>query len=100
MGLSRAVFKSREGEDRVTAMGYLRPTLSVARPASVSSVHAAFVWELRCLYSDRLGFPCVRVGNTKRFLCVVYCIFTPSFLKLMKSWALGWFTDLLARTTL
>lgn len=67
---------------------------------SVSSVRAAFVSELRCLYSERLGFPYVRVGNTKRFLCVVYCIFTPSFLKLTKSWALGWFTDLLARTTL
>lgn len=89
LGLSRAVFKLREGKDRVTAMGYLRPTLSVASSASVSSVRAAFVSELRCLYSKRLGFPCVRVGNTERFLHVVDCIFTPSFLKLTEILGLG-----------
>lgn len=92
MGLSRAVLEWREGKDRVTARGHLRPMLSVASFASVSSLCATFVSELRCLYGKRLDFLRVRVRNIERFLFVclfVLCcrlyIFTPSFLKLGKS---------------
>lgn len=88
MGLSRAVFKWREGEDRVTAMDTYDPLYQWPAPL-LFHLSVPPLSQLRCLYSKRLGLPCVRVGNTERFLYVVDCIFTPSFLKLTKSWALG-----------